>query len=53
MRKAQRRQAENFIEILSQAHLEIRILMKDKNNAAAADLLRQCQEGAAVLGGGL
>lgn len=51
MRKAQRRQAENFIEILSQAHLEIRILMKDKNNAAAADLLRQCQEGAAVLGG--
>lgn len=50
MRKAQKKQAENFIKLLSQAHEEIKKLIIKKEIPAAFDLLGQCQEGAVGLG---
>lgn len=50
MRKAQKKQAENMIELLFQAHLEIQKLIKGKNDREAMELLRQCQECAVELG---
>lgn len=50
MRKAQRKQAEDFITLLEQAHKEIKKDMETGKIPAAMDLLVQCQEGAVQLG---
>ncbi len=50
MRKAQKKQAEDFLKLLSQAHDEIRRLIENKELQPAMDLLAQCQEGAVGLG---
>ncbi|MCI9142615.1 MAG: hypothetical protein HFH87_08345 [Lachnospiraceae bacterium] len=50
MRRAQKRQAEDFVKLLAQAHDEIRKEIGKKNRTAAMDLLAQCQEGAVQLG---
>ena len=50
MRKAQKKQAEDLIGLLAQAHDEIRKLIENENHIAAMDLLGQCQEGAVRLG---
>ncbi len=50
MRKSQKTQAENFINLLTQAHDEIKRFIEKQNIPAAADLLSQCQEGAIELG---
>ena len=51
MRKAQKKQAEDFIKLLSQAHDEIsRLIEKKPVPPLALDLLGQCQEGAVELG---
>ena len=51
MRKAQKRQAEEFTALLEQAHREIRRLLESGGTEAAMGLLAQCQEGAMELGG--
>lgn len=51
MRKAQKKQVEDFIGLLAQTHDEIRNFMEKKNYAAAMDLLGLCQEGAMQAGG--
>lgn len=52
MRKAQKKQAEEFVQSLRQANKEIRKAMEHEGQAALAlDLLEQCQEGAIGLGG--
>lgn len=50
MRKAQKKQAEEFITLLEQAHREIKRYMDTGRAGAAMDLLVQCQEGALRLG---
>lgn len=50
MRKTQKKQVEDFIELLSQAHDEIRKFVENKNHTAAMELLGQCQEGAMTAG---
>lgn len=51
MRKAQKKQAEEFVRSLSQANKEIRKAMEHEGQTALAlDLLEQCQEGAISLG---
>ncbi len=50
MRKAQKKQAEEFLELLEQAHKEVKRYMETGSSAAAMDLLAQCQEGALRLG---
>ena len=50
MRKAQKKQAENFLKLLGQAHDEIKKFIEHKEFSAAMELLGQCQEGAAGLG---
>ena len=50
MRKAEKKQAENFIEVLDQAHAEIKASMDNHRTDAARELLEQCQEGAICLG---
>ena len=50
MRTAQKKQAEEFVELLGQAHEEIRGVMEKKNIPAAMSLLADCQEGAIALG---
>lgn len=49
MRKAQKKQAEDFVESLRQAHVEIKKAILNKNGLAL-DLLGQCQDGAIRLG---
>lgn len=51
MRREQKKQAEDFVELLGQAHDEIKKEIDRKNAAGAMDLLAQCQEGAIQLGG--
>lgn len=51
MRKARKKQAEDFIKLLGQAHEEIKRLLERGDVFAAMDLLGQCQEGAVKLGG--
>lgn len=51
MRKAQKKQAEDFVKLLGQAHGEIQKAIGAKENGVAMDLLGQCQEGAIELGG--
>lgn len=50
MRKAQKKQAEDFLKILSQVHDEIKRQIEKENFPAAMELLGQCQEGALGLG---
>ena len=50
MRRAQKKQAQDFVKLLAQAHDEIRKEIGKRNRAAAMDLLAQCQEGAVQLG---
>ncbi len=50
MRKAQKKQAEDFIRLLEQAHLEIKKALEAKKITLALDLLEQCQDGAIELG---
>lgn len=51
MRREQKKQVQDFVELLSQAHQEIRKEMQSRNPQEAMDLLAQCQEGAIQLGG--
>ncbi|MEY8338948.1 hypothetical protein AALB16_13165 [Lachnospiraceae bacterium 62-35] len=50
MRKAQKKQSEDFIKLLGQAHVEVRKAIEKRQNAVAMDLLEQCQDGAIELG---
>lgn len=50
MRKAQKKEAEDFLELLGQAHEEIKKAIEKKNIPAALSLLADCQEGAISLG---
>ncbi len=50
MRKAQKKQAKGFLEVLAQVHDEIIRCMKKNLISEAMELLGQCQEGAIQLG---
>lgn len=50
MRKAQKKQAEDFLEVLGEAHGQIKIAIENKNFPAALGLLGDCQNGAVSLG---
>ena len=50
MRKAQKKQMEDFIKLLDQAHDEIKKAIEINKIDLALDLLEQCQEGAIKLG---
>lgn len=50
MRRAQKKQAEEFIELLKEAHGAITEAMKANQKELAMDLLSQCQDGALKLG---
>ncbi len=50
MRKARKKQAEDFLKLLGQAHEEVKRLVGKGETPAAMDLLGQCQEGAMKLG---
>ncbi|BBF44132.1 CDP-glycerol:poly(glycerophosphate) glycerophosphotransferase [Lachnospiraceae bacterium KM106-2] len=50
MRKAQKHQIEDFIQLLNEAHDEIKRAVEQKRSEIAIDLLEQCQEGAIRIG---
>lgn len=50
MRKAHKKQAEDFTKLLEQAHIEIKKYIESKDYPTAMTLLSQCQEGAIGLG---
>lgn len=50
MRKAQKKQANDFVELLGQAHEEIKGAIEKNNFQMALSLLADCQEGAISLG---
>ncbi len=50
MRKAQKKQAEDFVSRLEKVHIEIKRALDDKNIVVAMSLLEQCQEDAIKLG---
>ncbi|MCI8672364.1 MAG: hypothetical protein HFI89_02555 [Lachnospiraceae bacterium] len=50
MRKTQKKQAEAYIRLLGQAHLEIKKALETKKYELARDLLGQCQDSAIELG---
>lgn len=50
MRKNHKKQTEDFIKLLEQAHTEIKKRIESKDFPTAMDLLSQCQEGAVSLG---
>ena len=50
MRKAQKKQAEDFIKLLDRAHNEVKKAMERKDRDASSGLLEQCQEGVIELG---
>ena len=50
MRKAQKKQAEDFLELLGQAHEEIKKAVGKNNIQTALSLLADCQDGAISLG---
>lgn len=50
MRKMQKQQAEEFVQLLGQAHGEIKKNIEKKQYPAALELLSQCQQGAIELG---
>jgi hypothetical protein len=51
MRKAQKEQAWKLVELIRQAHEEIKKYLEFHNTTMALDLLAQCQQGAIELGG--
>lgn len=51
MRKAQKRQAEDFLNLLADAHNELKKYIENRNYEAASALLGECQRGAIELGG--
>lgn len=50
MRKGQKKQAEEFVALLGQAHQEVEKEISEGNITAAQELLMQCQQGAIELG---
>lgn len=50
MRRAQKKQAREFIKLLGQAHEEIKRAIEKQNRNVSLELLQQCQEGAIELG---
>lgn len=46
MRAAQKKRAEDFVDLLNQAHKEIKSRMEQRSYGIALDLLAQCQDGA-------
>lgn len=50
MRKTQKKEAEDFIEILSRAHGAVKKAIRSGKNDIAMDILVQCQDGAIKLG---
>lgn len=50
MRKAQKKQAEEFLKVLEEAHGQIKTAINHKNVSAALGLLADCQQGAVSLG---
>lgn len=50
MRIAQKKQAEDFIKLLEEAHNEIKAAIEKKDISTARGLLADCQEGAVALG---
>ncbi len=50
MRKAQKKQVEDFVQLLAQAHEEIKKAVQSGKNKEAMELLEQCQDGAIQLG---
>lgn len=50
MRKTQKKQAESFVQLLKQAHNEIKLAAEKKEISAAMALLADCQDGAIALG---
>lgn len=50
MRKIQKKQAEDFIRLLEQAHAEVKKKIAEGKSEPAQDLLSQCQQGAIELG---
>lgn len=51
MRKAQKRQAESFLEMLDQAHRKLKKGIVANQQEAVYGILLDCQQGAALLGG--
>ncbi len=50
MRKEQKKQAEEFLTVLAEAHTEIKKHLQKKALSGAQELLQQCQQGAIRLG---
>ena len=50
MRKAQKKQIEDLLALLEQAHNEIKRLVENKNFSGAMELLGQCQDSAVQVG---
>lgn len=50
MKKAEKKQAEDFLDLLEQAHNEIRKSLEKKDVSTALTLLADCQDGAISLG---
>ena len=50
MKKAEKKQAEDFLDLLQQAHSEIRKSLDNKDVSTALTLLADCQDGAISLG---
>lgn len=50
MRKEQKKQAEDFLKVLDEAHGQIRTSIENKNLPAALSVLEDCQQGAISLG---
>ncbi len=50
MRKEQKKQAEEFLTVLAEAHTEIKKHLQKKALSGARELLQQCQQGAIRLG---
>lgn len=51
MRKAQKKQAEDFLKLLADAHDELKKYIENGNYEGASGLLGECQRGAIELGG--
>lgn len=51
MRKAEKKQASDFLKLLEQAHEQVKKTVGQKNIQAALGILEDCQDGAIALGG--
>ncbi len=50
MRRAQKKQVEDFVKLLNQAHCEIKNYMEKNAVSEALALIEQCQQGAIQMG---